>query len=111
MVGWQFGDVRLSDRAQGLFEQIVHTGSLVLRRVGRDRAGEIGAHRFLNNARVTHQAIVDTLSERTIKACQGRIIVAVQGTPARLILPSAMLRAQALVQQAEEQAWAFSFTR
>jgi len=80
MFGWQFGDVRLSERAQGLFEQIVHTGSLVLRRVGGDRAGEIGAHRFLDNDKVSPQAIIDTLSGRTIKACAGRSIVAVQDT-------------------------------
>jgi len=74
------GDVRLSDRGDWLVERIVATGSLVLRRVGGDRAGEISSHRFLDNERVSAEAIVDGLARRTQAACSGRRVVAVQDT-------------------------------
>jgi len=45
----EFGDVRRAERGAWLFERIVATGSLVLRKVGGDRAGEIAAHRFLES--------------------------------------------------------------
>ena len=45
-----FGDVRRAERGAWLFERIVATGSLVLRTVGGNRAGEIAAHRFLDSA-------------------------------------------------------------
>jgi len=73
-----FGDVRLTRRVEAVYERIVATGSLVLRRIGGGRAGEVAAHRLLANAKVTHEAIVDTLATRTIKACAGQRIVAVQ---------------------------------
>ena len=74
------GDVRLSDRGDWLIDRIVATGSLVLRRIGGDRAGEVASHRFLDNARVRTAAIVDTLGARTRTASAGRRIVAVQDT-------------------------------
>ena len=74
------GDVRLSDRGDWLIDRIVATGSLVLRRIGGNRAGEVASHRFLDNARVRTAAIVDTLGARTRTACAGRRIVAVQDT-------------------------------
>lgn len=75
-----FGDVRRAERGAWLFEQIVATGSLVLRKVGGDRAGEIAAHRFLDSPRVTAAEIIETLSRRTGERCHGRRIVAVQDT-------------------------------
>ena len=74
------GDVRLSDRGDWLVDRIVATGSLVLRRVGGDRAGEIAGHRFLDNEKVRAAAIVDALAWRTAAACAGRRVVAVQDT-------------------------------
>lgn len=74
------GDVRLSDRGDWLLDRIVTTGSLVLRQVGGDRAGEISSHRFLDNERVWAEAIVDGLAWRTEEACLGRRVVAVQDT-------------------------------
>lgn len=74
------GDVRLSDRGDWLVDRIVATGSLVLRRVGGDRAGEIASHRFLDNEKVRAGAIVDALAWRTAAACAGRRVVAVQDT-------------------------------
>ena len=42
----EFGDVRRAERGAWLFERIVSTGSLVVRKVGGDRAGEMAARRF-----------------------------------------------------------------
>ncbi len=75
-----FGDVRLADRGDWMVDRIVATGSLVLRRVGGDRAGEVAGHRFLDNERVRAAAIVDALAWRTAEACAGRRVVAIQDT-------------------------------
>ena len=75
-----FGDARLEDRFDWLMARIVATGSIVLRRLGQDRAGELAAHRFLDNDRVEVEEIVATFSERTGACCAGRRIIAVQDT-------------------------------
>ena len=80
MSPWQLGDVRLSDRAERICEAIATTGSVVLRRVGGTRAGEIAAHRFLDNERVSAEAITEALSVRTLDACAGRRVLVVQDT-------------------------------
>src|SRR6516165_8481277 len=49
----EFGDARRAVRGAWLFERIVATGSLCLRKVGGDRAGEIAAHRFLDSPQVS----------------------------------------------------------
>ena len=80
MCSMAVGDVRLSNRGEWLMDRIVATGSLVLRQVGGDRAGEVACHRFLDNGRVAASAIIDELSRRTASACAGRRVVAVQDT-------------------------------
>lgn len=75
-----FGDVRRAERGAWLFDRIVATGSLVLRRVGGDRAGEIAAHRFLDAPQVTADGIIETLARRTGERCRGRRIVVAQDT-------------------------------
>jgi hypothetical protein len=75
-----FGDVRREQAGADLLERVVATGSLVLRQVGGDRAGELSAHRFLGSARVTPEEIVETVGRRTAAACAGRRIVAAQDT-------------------------------
>lgn len=84
----QFGDARraamgstLIERVmQTLIERVMQTGSLVLRKLGGDRAGEIAIHRFLSAASVTTGEMVETLASRAAAACVGRRIVAVQDT-------------------------------
>ena len=76
----EFGDIRRAERGAWLFDRIVSTGSLVFRRVGGDRAGEMAAHRFLASPAVTAVEIIQTLGGRTGEQCQGRRIVAVQDT-------------------------------
>jgi hypothetical protein len=75
-----FGDRRRAARGAWVFERIVATGSLVIRQIGGNRAGEIATHRFFDSPEVTPAEIIETLSERTAGRCAGRSIVAVQDT-------------------------------
>ena len=75
-----FGDIRLDRRGEAVARRIVATGSLVLRRLGGGRDGEVAAGRFLGSPKVTVEAIVDATSARTQAAARGRRIVAVQDT-------------------------------
>jgi hypothetical protein len=63
-----------------LIERVMETGSLVIRKLGGDRAGEMAIHRFLSAPSVTTGEMVETLAARTVAACAGRRIVAVQDT-------------------------------
>ena len=75
-----FGDTRRAAAGAFVFERIVSTGSLVVRRLGVDRAGELSVHRFLSSPAVTLAEIAETAAVRTAAACRGRRIVAVQDT-------------------------------
>lgn len=75
-----FGDARRAAVGAFVFERIVATGSLVVRRLGVDRAGELSVHRFLSSPAVRPAEIVETAAVRTAAACRGRRIVAVQDT-------------------------------
>lgn len=75
-----FGDVRREQAGAILLERVVATGSLVVRKVGGDRAGELSAHRFLGSTHVTPEEILETVGRRTAAACAGRRIVAAQDT-------------------------------
>jgi hypothetical protein len=76
----EFGDARRAARGAWLFERIVATGSLCLRKVGGDRAGEIAAHRFVASRQVGAAEIIATLSGRTGERCRGQRIVVAQDT-------------------------------
>ena len=80
MQTYSFGDVRLDRRGETVAQQIVATGSLVLRRFGSGRDGEVAAGRFLASPKVTAEAIIDTHAMRTEAAAQGRRMVAIQDT-------------------------------
>jgi hypothetical protein len=75
-----FGDMRREQAGANLVGRIVTTGSLVLRQVGGDRAGELSANRFLGSPHVTPEEILQTAGQRTAAACAGRRIVAAQDT-------------------------------
>jgi hypothetical protein len=60
----EFGDRRLARRGSIVFNRIVATGSLVQRRVGKSRAGELGMARFLESPAVSKEAIVATIAAR-----------------------------------------------
>jgi len=80
MSGFSLQDPRTAARGAWLFEQIVATGSVVLRQLGRTRAGEVAVQRYLSSPYVTYEVIVDALSARTRQACAGRRVVAAQDT-------------------------------
>jgi hypothetical protein len=63
-----------------LIERVMETGSLVIRKLGCDRAGEVAIHRFLSAPSVTTAEMVETLAARTVAACAGRQIVVAQDT-------------------------------
>ena len=73
-------DIRLAERAGDVFEDIVRSGSLVVRRFSARRADEIGAHRLLDSPKVTPDGILAPFCARTAEACRGRRIVAAQDT-------------------------------
>jgi hypothetical protein len=75
-----FGDIRVAERAEWLINRVAATGSLVLRKIGETRAGEMAAHRFLSSPHVSVDRIVETLAHRTAKQCAGRRILTVQDT-------------------------------
>jgi hypothetical protein len=80
MQAYGFGDVRLDRRADIVTAQIMATGSLVPRRFGGGRSGELAAGRFLASPKVTPEAILDIHIARTAAAARGRRIVAIQDT-------------------------------
>lgn len=80
MVQFSSADPRAAARGEWLLDQIVATGSLVLRAVGATRAGEMAAHRFLSSPYVTPEGIIETFSERARQASVGRRVVVAQDT-------------------------------
>jgi hypothetical protein len=75
-----FGDRRRSAAVQRLFDGIVDRQSVVIRKVGGTRGGELSAHRVLSSAEVTPQGTVACLCRGTAVAVAGRRVVAVQDT-------------------------------
>lgn len=75
-----FGDARRAARGAWIFERVVSVGTLVIRQIGGDRAGEISVHRFLDSPEVSAEEVVATLGSRTGEHCRGRRIVAAQDT-------------------------------
>jgi hypothetical protein len=75
-----FGDPRVAKRAEWLIERVAATGSLIVRRVGETRAGEVAVHRFLSSPYVSVEGIIETLAGRTAARCAGLRVLAVQDT-------------------------------
>jgi Transposase DDE domain len=75
-----YGDIRVVHRAEWLIERIAATGSVVLRKLGETRAGEVAIHRFLSSHYVSVEPIVESLAARTAEQCAGRHVLLVQDT-------------------------------
>jgi hypothetical protein len=75
-----FGDARRAAVGTELIERVTATGSLVIRKLGASRAGELAIHRFLSAPSVTCQEMLGTLARRTQSATAGRRIVVAQDT-------------------------------
>jgi len=80
MAQFSSADPRTAARGEWLFEQIVATGSLVVRDLGGGRDGEMAAHRYLSSPYVSWPIIIEALSERTRLASAGRKVVVAQDT-------------------------------
>jgi hypothetical protein len=63
-----------------MLDRIVETGSLVLAKVGGDRAGVVAIQRYLESPNVTYTGILDVFTARTLEACKGRRVVVAQDT-------------------------------
>jgi hypothetical protein len=75
-----FGDARRAAVGTDLIERVTATGSLVIRKLGETRAGELAIHRFLSAPSVTCKEMLGTLARRTRTAAAGRRIVVAQDT-------------------------------
>jgi len=75
-----FGDARRAAIGSELIERVTATGSLVIRKLGGTRAGELAIHRFLSAPSVTCKEMLGTLAGRTLAAANGRRIVVAQDT-------------------------------
>src|SRR5882757_1226701 len=75
-----FGDARRAAVGTDLIERVTASGSLVIRKLGETRAGELAIHRFLAAPSVTCQEMLQTLAGRTMAAAAGRRIVVAQDT-------------------------------
>lgn len=75
-----FGDARRAAVGTELIERATATGSLVIRKLGTTRAGELAMHRFLSAPSVTCTEMLQTLAQRTAGAAAGRRIVVAQDT-------------------------------
>jgi hypothetical protein len=75
-----FGDARRAAVGTQLLDRVTATGSLVIRKLGETRAGELAIHRFLAAPSVNCGEMLETLAGRTIAAAAGRRIVVAQDT-------------------------------
>lgn len=75
-----FGDKRRGPRLAQLQNAMVAQSSVVVRRLGEDRAGEMAFHGVLQATQVTPAGIVGCLAQRTARAAAGRRVVIAQDT-------------------------------
>jgi hypothetical protein len=75
-----FGDARRASVGKKLLARVIELGTLVIRKLGLDRAGEKQIHRFLDSPAVTCEEMIETASTQTIEACRGEKVIVVQDT-------------------------------
>lgn len=75
-----YGDKRRAAAVGRLYGAMVEQSSVVIRKLGVDRGGELSAHRALASDRVTPAETVSCLARSTAAAVAGRRIVAAQDT-------------------------------
>lgn len=74
------GDIRLDRRREAIVASVIATGSLVQRKVGGDRNGEIAMLNFLASPKVTAASVLEADVRLTAAAARGRRIVVPQDT-------------------------------
>ena len=68
-MGFGFGgDIRLPQRRDWLLDRVVETGSILMKRVGGGRAGEMAGHWFISHEDVTPHSILGDVYARTAAA-------------------------------------------
>lgn len=75
-----YGDRRRATAMQRLYTGMVEQQSVVIRKIGGTRGGELSAHRVLSSPEVRPEATLNCLSRRTAQAVNGCRVVAVQDT-------------------------------
>src|ERR1700684_4609922 len=75
-----FGDARRAAVGTELLERVTASGSLVIRKLGATRAGELAIHRFLSAPSVSCREMLVTLAGSTLAATARRHIVVAQDT-------------------------------
>lgn len=75
-----YGNKRRAAAVTRLHDSMVAQSSVVVRRLGQRRAGELSAHRVLSNPAVTPARTLDCFARGTAAAVAGRRIVAAQDT-------------------------------
>ncbi len=75
-----FGDSRRAHAMARLYGSIIDQSSVVIGKVGGDRAGEISAHRALSSPQVTLEETLGCWARATALAAAGRRIVVAQDT-------------------------------
>ncbi len=73
-------DPRLPLTGTELLERVTASGSLVIRKLGATRAGELAIHRFLSAPSVSCREMLATLAGSTLAASARRHIVVAQDT-------------------------------
>jgi hypothetical protein len=71
-------DARRAAIGTELIERVTASGSLVIRKLGATRAGELAIHRFLSAPSVSCAEMLGTLAGCTLRAGTGRRIVVAQ---------------------------------
>src|SRR3954463_4656592 len=82
-----FGDARRAAVGTELIERVTATGSLVIRKLGETRAGELAIHRFLSAPSVTCQEMLGTLPGAPSRRPRGVGLLS-RKTPPRSISPA-----------------------
>jgi hypothetical protein len=77
---WVISATQGAQRWAELLERVTATGSLVIRKLGATRAGELAIHRFLSAPSVSCREMLATLAGSTLAATARRHIVVAQDT-------------------------------
>ena len=75
-----YGDRRRAVAMQRVLNGVIERQSVVIRKIGGTRGGELSAHRVLSSPEVTPEATLNCLSRSTARAVEGCRVVAVQDT-------------------------------
>src|SRR3954451_18291134 len=75
-----YGDRRRASAMQRVLNGVVERQSVVIRKVGGTRGGELSAHRVLSSPEVTPEETLNCLSRHAARAVAGCRVVAAQDT-------------------------------